>query len=113
MKKKLRKVLVAVATVGMSLAMGLGFAACRGESAYDIAVKNGFTGTEQEWLQSLQGKDGVDGKDGKDGVNGQDGADGQDGVDGQDGENEVVEEFQKGFMLGDKVIRFSMVKVAN
>ena len=29
------------------------------------------------------------------------------------GENEVVEEFQKGFMLGDKVIRFSMVKVAN
>ena len=29
------------------------------------------------------------------------------------GENEVVEEFQKGFTLGDKVIRFSMVKVAN
>ena len=29
------------------------------------------------------------------------------------GENEVVEEFQKGFKLSDKVIRFSMVKVAN
>lgn len=29
------------------------------------------------------------------------------------GENMVAEEFQKGFMLGDKVIRFSMVKVAN
>ena len=29
------------------------------------------------------------------------------------GENTVVEEFQKGFILGDKVIRFSMVKVAN
>ena len=29
------------------------------------------------------------------------------------GENEIVEEFQKGFTLGDKVIRFSMVKVAN
>ena len=29
------------------------------------------------------------------------------------GENEVVEEFQKGFKIGDKVIRFSMVKVAN
>ena len=29
------------------------------------------------------------------------------------GENEIVEEFQKGFKLGDKVIRFSMVKVAN
>lgn len=29
------------------------------------------------------------------------------------GENVVVEEFQKGFILGEKVIRFSMVKVAN
>ena len=32
-------------------------------SAYDIAVKNGFVGTEQEWLESLKGKDGEDGKD--------------------------------------------------
>jgi molecular chaperone GrpE len=29
------------------------------------------------------------------------------------GEGIIVEEFEKGFMLGDKVIRFSMVKVAN
>ena len=29
------------------------------------------------------------------------------------GENVIVEEFQKGFKLGGKVIRFSMVKVAN
>lgn len=29
------------------------------------------------------------------------------------GENTVVETFQKGFRLGDKVIRFAMVKVAN
>jgi molecular chaperone GrpE len=29
------------------------------------------------------------------------------------GANEVVEEFEKGFMLGDRVIRFSAVKVAN
>ena len=29
------------------------------------------------------------------------------------GENEIVEEFQKGFRMGDKVIRFSVVKVAN
>ena len=27
-----------------------------GQSAYDIAVKNGFVGTEQEWLSSLVGK---------------------------------------------------------
>lgn len=30
-----------------------------GNSAYDIAVKNGYTGTEQEWLASLKGADGV------------------------------------------------------
>ena len=29
------------------------------------------------------------------------------------GENTVVEVFQKGFALGDKVLRFAMVKVAN
>lgn len=29
------------------------------------------------------------------------------------GENEVVEVFQKGFKLNDKIIRFAMVKVAN
>lgn len=29
-----------------------------GESAYDTAVENGFTGTRQEWLDSLQGADG-------------------------------------------------------
>ena len=29
------------------------------------------------------------------------------------GESIVAEEFQKGFMLGEKVIRFAMVKVAN
>ena len=29
------------------------------------------------------------------------------------GENEIVEVFQKGFKLNDKVIRFAMVKVAN
>ena len=33
--------------------------------------------------------------------------------DDEKGENEIVEVFQKGFQLGDKVIRFAMVKVAN
>ncbi len=37
----------------------LGLSGCA-ESAYDIAVRNGFTGTEQEWLQSLKGADGQD-----------------------------------------------------
>ena len=30
----------------------------RGESAYQVAVKNGYTGSESDWLLSLQGKDG-------------------------------------------------------
>lgn len=44
-----------------------------GLSAYEIAVKNGFEGSEQEWLDSLKGKDGytpikgIDYFDGKDG----------------------------------------------
>ena len=29
------------------------------------------------------------------------------------GENEIVEVFQKGFRIGDKIVRFAMVKVAN
>ena len=33
--------------------------------------------------------------------------------DAEKGENEIVEVFQEGFKLGDKVIRFAMVKVAN
>ena len=33
--------------------------------------------------------------------------------DEEKGENEILEVFQKGFKLGDKVIRFAMVKVAN
>ena len=33
--------------------------------------------------------------------------------DEEKGENEIVEVFQKGFKLGDKIIRFPMVKVAN
>ena len=32
-----------------------------GKSAYDIAVEQGFVGTEQEWLESLKGQDGQDG----------------------------------------------------
>lgn len=37
-----------------------------GLSAYEIAVKNGFVGTEAEWLESLKGNNGEDGTNGKD-----------------------------------------------
>ena len=33
--------------------------------------------------------------------------------DEEQGENLIIEEFEKGFKMGDKIIRFSMVKVAN
>lgn len=68
-----------------------------GKSAYEIAVDNGFVGTEAEWLESLHGKDGKDGQDGTDGYtpqknidyfdgkDGKDGLNGKDGVDGKDG----------------------------
>lgn len=36
-----------------------------GASAYEIAVQNGFVGTEQDWLESLKGAKGKDGTDGK------------------------------------------------
>ena len=36
----------------------------QGYSAYEIAVQNGYTGTEQEWLASLKGTNGTNGQDG-------------------------------------------------
>lgn len=81
-----------------------------GASAYELAVGNGFSGTEAEWLESLIGADGADGTNGTNGVDGSDGdsayqvavnngftgteaqwlaslqgADGADGVDGTNG----------------------------
>jgi alpha-tubulin suppressor-like RCC1 family protein len=38
-----------------------------GKSAYEIAVANGFVGTEAEWLASLNGSDGAAGVNGTDG----------------------------------------------
>ena len=55
-----------------------------GKSAYEIALDNGFEGTEAEWLESLKGKDGADGKDGKDGADGIDGEAGHTPVKGVD-----------------------------
>lgn len=89
-----------------------------GKSAFQIAVENGFVGTEAEWLESLKGSDGTDGTnghDGKDGIDGKsayeiaiangffgteaewleslkgkDGTDGQPGKDGIDGKDGVT-----------------------
>jgi len=62
-----------------------------GDSAYQVAVDNGFVGTEVEWLASLvgaqgpQGIQGVPGIDGEDGAQGPQGIQGVPGADGEDG----------------------------
>ena len=73
---------------------GNGSPGADGKSAYQIAIDNGFTGTEPEWLSSLVGtqgiqgpvgNDGQDGDQGPQGIQGPSGNDGQDGADGNDG----------------------------
>lgn len=49
-----------------------------GKSAFELAVENGFVGTQAEWLSSLQGEQGPQGEPGL-GTPGSDGQDGQDG----------------------------------
>lgn len=44
-----------------------------GDSAYQIAVDNGFKGTEEEWLASLKGSKGDPGQNGAQGTKGADG----------------------------------------
>lgn len=46
-----------------------------GRSAYEVAVANGFSGTQVEWLASLKGKDGAQGGQGIQGVQGPAGKD--------------------------------------
>ena len=64
-----------------------------GKSAYEIAVENGYTGTEAEWLSSLKGEKGDAGEQGIQGIQGEKGdtgaagKDGMNGTDGRDGAN--------------------------
>ena len=48
----------------LSIVLVCGLVGCAGNqkgSAYELAVKNGYTGTELEWLASLAGEVGADG----------------------------------------------------
>ncbi len=58
-----------------------------GQSAYQIAVTNGFSGSETDWLASLKGHDGHDGAQGLPGAAGHPGQPGKDGQNGKDGKN--------------------------
>lgn len=57
-----------------------------GPSAYDVAVSEGFLGTEAEWLESLEGPAGDPGDDGPQGVPGEQGIPGEQGEQGIQGE---------------------------
>lgn len=56
-----------------------------GYSAYEIAVQNGFIGTEAEWLASLKGETGATGAQGPEGPQGETGATGPQGPQGIQG----------------------------
>ena len=51
-----------------------------GLSAYEVALQNGFIGTEEEWLQSLKGEQGPQGIQGDKGVKGDRGEQGDKGL---------------------------------
>ena len=54
-------------------------------SAYDVAVKNGFIGSESEWLDSLRGEPGAKGDKGETGAKGDKGETGAKGEQGEQG----------------------------
>ena len=51
---------------GLALYLGVGVRdgenGLNGKSAYELAVEQGYQGTEEDWLESLLGSDGADGK---------------------------------------------------
>lgn len=55
-------------------------AASNGKSAYEIALENGFVGSEKEWLESLKGEKGDKGDKGDAGDTGKTGAAGENAV---------------------------------
>ncbi len=57
-----------------------------GKSAYEIALQNGFTGTEADWLTSLKGQKGDTGAKGERGEKGEPGEKGERGEKGDPGE---------------------------
>lgn len=68
-----------------------------GKSAYEIAVQNGYDGTESDWLESLKGQKGDTGEPGATGAKGDHGEKGDQGEPGTPGEKgERGEKGEKG-----------------
>ena len=83
-----------------------GFIGVDGQSAYEVAVENGFVGTEEEWLEYLrQGPKGDKGDTGDTGATGPQGPQGVPGEDGADAEWEFRGEFNplSSYAVGDIV----------
>lgn len=72
-----------------------GFTGADGKSAYQVAVDNGFVGTEAEWLVSIVGPAGSTGAQGP---QGDAGVAGQDGINGQDGKSAYQVAVDQGFI---------------
>ena len=60
-----------------------------GKSAYEIALDNGFIGSESQWILSLKGEQGIQGERGIQGLQGLKGDKGNDGTNGINGVNGI------------------------
>ena len=65
MKRNIRR----LGAIILTIALVFGLVGCAGnqkgtdgKSAYELAVENGYTGTELEWLAALAGEVGADGE---------------------------------------------------
>jgi hypothetical protein len=67
-----------------TLGSGEGGSGENGDSAYEVALAQGFIGTEQDWLDSLVGPQGPQGASGNDGATGPEGPQGPQGDPGLD-----------------------------
>ena len=54
----MKKILILIFIFFLSFTLSACLVNSEPKSAYDIAVENGFVGTEEEWLESLKGEDG-------------------------------------------------------
>lgn len=77
---------------------GGGEAGPPGDSAYQVAVDNGFVGTEVEWLASLVGPEGPQGDQGIQGIQGIQGVTGNTGLTGADGDSAYQVALDNGFV---------------
>ena len=81
-----------------------------GKSAYQVAVQNGFPGTEEEWLQSLKGEQGPAGPQGERGEKGEKGDPGPNNI--YDGLDSDAVDYALSAKQG-KVIASTLAEITN